>query len=115
MCTRNQALEILQRAYVMCNEALEKRVQEAYLYGSYARGDFHSESDVDILITANVDAQELAEYSCYHLISEVCSELSLEYDVTVSITVKPLDQFQRFRYALPYYSNVVNEGIRYTK
>ena len=115
MCTRNQALEILQRAYVMCTEVLDNRVQEAYLYGSYARGDFHSESDVDILITANVDAQELAEYSCYHLISEVCSELSLEYDVTVSITVKPLDHFQRFRYALPYYSNVVNEGIRYTK
>jgi len=43
----------------------------------------------------------------------VTSRLSLEHDITVSVTVKPLEQFQRYQTALPYYQNVVREGIRY--
>ena len=30
-----------------------------------------------------------------------------------SVTVKPLEQFRRYQTALPYYRNVVREGIRY--
>ena len=41
------------------------------------------------------------------------SRLSLEHDITVSVTVKPLEQFRRYQTALPYYRNVVREGIRY--
>lgn len=40
--------------------------------------------------------------------------LSLEHDIIVSVTVKPLEQFCRYQTALPYYQNVVWEGIRYT-
>lgn len=39
--------------------------------------------------------------------------MSLEHDITVSVTVKPLEQFRRYQTALPYYRNVVREGIRY--
>jgi len=113
MCTKAQALEILQRAYSMCNSALDNCVHEAYLYGSYARGDFHEESDIDILLTAAIDLDVLSEYKTQHIIADICSRLSLEYDVTVSITVKPTAHFNKFLYDLPYYRNVVNEGIRY--
>ena len=46
-------------------------------------------------------------------VAEVSSDLSLEHDVTVSIAVKPAEQFERYREVLPFYQNVVNEGIRY--
>ena len=45
--------------------------------------------------------------------TKVTSRLSLEHDITVSVTVKPLEQFRRYQTALPYYRNVVREGIRY--
>ena len=46
-------------------------------------------------------------------IAHVSSELSLKHDITVSIAVKPYAQFERFKMMLPYYRNVINEGIRY--
>jgi hypothetical protein len=45
------------------------------------------------------------------LISKISSRLSLEYDLTFSVTVKPLEQFVRYSSILPYYQNVIKEGI----
>ena len=41
------------------------------------------------------------------------SDLSLEHDITVSISVKPAEQFERLMNVLPFYQNVVREGIKY--
>ena len=49
MCTRNQAEEILHSVYHACSPIFG-RIHDAYLYGSYARGDFNPESDIDILL-----------------------------------------------------------------
>lgn len=47
MCTRNQAEEILHSVYHACSPIFG-RIHDAYLYGSYARGDFNPESDIDM-------------------------------------------------------------------
>ena len=48
MCTRNQAFEILKIVYHACDPILGHSIHDAILYGSYARGDFTAESDIDI-------------------------------------------------------------------
>lgn len=45
MCTRNQALDIFSQAYKMCGDLFADKLTDAYLYGSYARGDYDDESD----------------------------------------------------------------------
>ncbi len=111
MCTQNQAIGILGEVYASCNHIFDNSVKDAYLYGSYARGDYHSESDIDILLTVDMNSNEIAKYR--NAIASVTSDLSLKYDVTVSVTIKPLEQFLRFADVLPYYKNVIGEGIRY--
>ena len=111
MCTKNQAISILSQAYQRCLNLFSEKMSDAYLYGSYARGDFDDESDVDILITVDMNANDLAEVRSQ--VSKINSDLSLENDVTVSITTAPLEQFIKYRNILPYYQNVVREGIRY--
>lgn len=111
MCTQNQALHILGEVYHSCNPIFQNVVEDAFLYGSYARGDQHAESDVDILLTVRMDRAEIAKYR--KEIAAVASDLSLKHDITVSVTVKPLEQFRRFADVLPYYKNVLGEGIRY--
>ena len=111
MCTQNQAMGILAEVYNACNPILLNSIIDAYLYGSYARGDYHSESDVDILITANMSPSEIAKFR--NDIAVVTSDLSLKHDVTVSVTVKSLSQFNQYANVLPYYKNVIKEGIRY--
>ena len=111
MCTQNEAMLIFKEAVEACSKILDGRIKDAWLYGSYARGDFHEESDIDILLTVDMTDEELKEHR--HELSVVNSDLSMEHDVTVSVTAKPLDQFVRYVNTLPYYRNVLREGIAY--
>ena len=111
MCNTNHAISIMQEVFRSCNDLLGGRLDSGYLYGSYARGDYDQDSDVDIFLTANMTNDELSSYNS--AIAHVASKMSLEHDVTVSIIVDPASQFHRYQNALPYYRNIVNEGVLY--
>lgn len=111
MCTQKQAYAILTEVCNSCKTLSGVTMKEAYLYGSYARGDFHADSDVDILLIYDADAPKIA--TIRKDIAKVSSKVSLEHDVTVSVTAKPKEQFEKFSQTLPYYKNVLREGIRY--
>lgn len=110
MCTQNEAMIVLQEVYEGCR-AIFGKIEEAYLYGSYARGDFHEDSDIDILLTVEQSQSDISRHRSD--IAELSSDLSLEHDITVSISVKPAEQFERLMNVLPFYQNVVREGIKY--
>ena len=38
-------------------------VERIYLFGSYARGDFHIDSDVDIMILADTSPEEISYFA----------------------------------------------------
>ena len=109
MCTQRQALSILEEVYLQCGRCFPCAIQDAYLYGSYARGDYHAESDVDILLT--VDADDVAPLR--KIAASIASRISLEYDVMVSVSLKPAAQFRRHSNSQPFYQAVMREGIRY--
>ena len=111
MCDSSQAVAILGEVYRACNQAFQKKICDAWLYGSYARGDYNADSDVDILLTVDVEPEELPPYR--EITFDVCGELSLKHDILVSTTIKPLRQFQQYAHISPYYQNVQREGIRY--
>ena len=111
MCSQSQAIAILGEVYTTCNPILGNAITDAYLYGSYARGDYHAESDIDILLTVDLTPEAISKLRSRLAI--ITSELSLEHDITVSVTVKPLVQFKQYADVLPYYKNVLREGIRY--
>ena len=39
-----------------------KRIKKIILYGSYARGDFNKNSDIDLMILTDLDDEELKKY-----------------------------------------------------
>ena len=110
MC-KEDAVRVLGEVYRGCSSIFPVPIHDAYLYGSFARGDYHDESDVDILLTVDMDRQQIASYR--RAVSHVVSELSLRYDRTISVIVKPLALFERYREDLPFYRNVCTEGVRY--
>ena len=111
MCNQSQAIMIMGELYAFCQPVFGSSMKDAYLYGSYARGDYHVESDIDILLTVDLDPEQIARMRTR--VALITSELSLKHDITVSVTVKPFDQFVRYSKVLPYYKNVLGEGIRY--
>ena len=113
MCSTEEAVKILSEVYRTCNQVFDRKISDAWLYGSYARGDYDEDSDVDILLTVDVEPEELPRYR--KAVCHICSDLGLKHDVLLSPAVEPLQQFRKFRDALPYYQNVLKEGIRYAE
>lgn len=111
MCNKNEAISILSEVYNLCNPIFNNMIKQAFLYGSYARGDYHPESDVDILLAVDIPVEEISKYR--NSVATITSDLSLKYDVTVSVTVKSLDHFLKFAEVQPFYKNVLKEGVRY--
>lgn len=109
MCSKNESIDILKEVCVLSKDIYS--IKDAYLYGSYARGDFNENSDVDILLTVDATVDEISHRRFD--IAKITSSLSLKHDITVSVTVKPYTQFEKYKSVLPFYMNVISEGVRY--
>ena len=109
MLSQEQVKGLVREAFEMCRQQMP--VKSCWLYGSYARGDFDDESDVDILMSVSVPEEELRKYR--HAVADINSKLSLKYDITVSITVKTEENFVKYSRFVPYYKNVLREGQLY--
>lgn len=79
------------------------------LYGSYARGDYHQNSDIDVMILVSTPADKINSF--YDQVSDCAFELFMKYKVDISPVVKNIDHFNYWKEDLPYYRNVEQEGI----
>ena len=104
------ALKIASEISKTAKELLMQKLAAVIVYGSYARADFDEESDVDIIILADCPVQELDLYE--NAVCRAASRLSLEYDVTVSVTLRDLETFNKYKNVLPFYQNIEREGIK---
>lgn len=90
-------------------ELLKDDVYKINLYGSYAREDFTVESDIDIMILLNCDKEKIRSYR--KQISILASRIGLKNDVEVSLLLRDRESFEQDQDILPFYRNVVNEGV----
>ena len=110
MCTKNQLELILKSVAAEARKLLGNRMISVILYGSYARGDYDEESDIDILIVADVPREECWPYNVRLI--EQTAELELNNDVLLSTHIVERDVFERYGDVLPFYRKVLKEGIR---
>ena len=83
------------------------KLKAVYLYGSYARGDYRPGSDVDVMILLK-DYKNCKEQS---KISQLASDVSLEYDVTVSCIFIKQIQWETANNERPLIYNIHKEGV----
>ena len=108
MCTESQ-LSKISKAMVECYRVVYgSDIVEIILYGSYARGDYAEDSDIDIVAVVHGMRETLQEK--LKAVWDVSAELGLENDIVVSPTVIPYDEFMKYKQALPYYRNIAEEG-----
>ena len=89
--------------------ALGEKLHKIILFGSYASGDYNEDSDIDVMVLADIKEGETRVYRA--MINEVAHRVSLEYNALVTIFIKDNNLFYRYLDILPYYQNVNNEGV----
>lgn len=90
-------------------QLLEDNVYKIVLYGSYARGDFTKESDIDILILLNCAKEQVMQYR--KQISRLSSRIGLKNDIEISLLLRDRETFERGENILPFYRNIKEEGV----
>lgn len=101
---------LLRATYRGMESIFGDRMVSVILFGSYARGDFDSESDVDIAVLVDCSREELSQY--HPAIVSQMSRFMMEYDRLISVTDIPIADFNTYKEALPFYRNIDKEGVR---
>ena len=79
------------------------------LFGSYARGDFTDESDIDIFVIVDLAEDELIRFrkAMVHLTFET----NLEYDIDIEPVIMSLEEYCRWVETHPLLKDVQKDGV----
>lgn len=109
MCTHDELTIILKKMAEIYENVYGKDLIRVVLYGSYARGDYTNDSDIDIAAIVYGEREWLQRKLKY--VWEETADLELEFGTILSPTVIPYEEFEAYREDLPYYKNIACEGV----
>ena len=109
MCTKNELKHIVSELVKVYQSVYGDQIVKIVLYGSYARGNYDSESDVDMVALVRGDREVLQEQ--LKQVWDVSSELEIEFGTILSPAVISYEEYEQFVDILPYYKNIAEEGV----
>ncbi len=84
-----------------------QEIEQIFLYGSYARGDFREDSDVDIMVLLKKDPTLVDE----NFVNNLTFDYMYSYNFFFSIMLQNSNLFNRVIGFYPLFANIVNEGV----
>ena len=113
MCNEDLVNELLQKLSVYAQDIFGDKLKRVVLYGSYARGDYDEESDIDVMLMVDLSPDELNLYR--KQINDFCADLNVENSVFISPMLQSESMFDEWKDTLPFYQNIILEGINVYK
>ena len=99
----DQYIEILQKIY-------GNHLKTVILYGSYARGDYKADSDIDIMILLDLSDMDIKQYR--HELSGETFDFNMDHGLDIKPIAKSQQHFQNWVDVYPFYANVKKEGVK---
>ncbi len=91
------------------SKLLGNRLKKVILYGSYARGDYDKNSDLDIMILTDLTEEELIKYRMK--IRDIACDLEFDNDIVISPLVRNIEKYNNRIDIIPFYMNIQKEGV----
>lgn len=88
---------------------LGEKLTKIIVYGSYARGDYRENSDVDIMILTKLSEEEIRAIK--NDIYDLAFEVEMSTGIELSPIIKNEEQYEYWVDTLPFYRNVRDEGV----
>ncbi len=85
----------------------DTHIIKVILYGSYARGDFSKDSDIDIMILVDLDDIR----NCEDQIINMTYDFNMEHGTDIMPVVQNIEHFEYWKNAYIFYNNVNKEGM----
>lgn len=106
----SQSMKTLMEQYIaQIQRIYGSHLRKVILYGSYARGDFGPDSDIDIMILLDMSDLELKAYS------QKLSYMTYDFNMDNNLDIKPIakseEHFEKWVVNCPFYANVNKEGV----
>lgn len=86
-----------------------KDMSRVMIYGSYARGDYSKDSDIDVMILVKIPEDKIRDYT--DDVADCAFEYLMKYGIDISPVVKNEEHFNYWVDNLPYYRNIRDEGV----
>lgn len=100
---------LIEQYIVEIRKIYGSHLRKVILYGSYARGDFRPDSDVDIMILLDMSDLDLKAYS--QSLAYMTYDFNLDYDLDIKPIAKSEDHFKKWMGNYPFYTNIQKEGV----
>lgn len=84
-------------------------LERILVYGSYARGDYKENSDIDVMILVDDGDDEIKKK--FNDVCDLAFDYEMEYGIVISPLVKNIEHFMKWSEVLPFYRNVKQEGM----
>lgn len=102
--------QLIQQYVTNIHDIYGSHLRQIILYGSYARGDFRPDSDIDIMILLDLSDIDIKKYR--HQLSDMTFDFNMDYDVDIKPIAKSEEHYRKWVDNYPFYSNVNREGVR---
>ena len=90
-------------------EILGANLSKVIVYGSYARGDYRDNSDVDVMILVKLREEEIKRIE--NAVYDLAFDLEMSTGIDISPIIKNEAQYEYWVDTLPFYRNVKDEGV----
>lgn len=87
--------------------SFKNNVKELKLFGSYARGNYSNDSDIDIYMLYDESTTEDIDDK----ISEISVEYQIKYGIMINIYDMSINYYNKFKNISPLIKNIEKEGV----
>lgn len=90
-------------------QILGDQLKKIILYGSYARGDFRQDSDMDIMILADIQPSETSNYA--DRIYDVTYDFEMQYGMEINPSIQSVQTYEQWKNVYPFFMNIEKDGV----
>ena len=91
------------------SQILGDRLKRIILYGSYARGDFKQDSDMDIMILADIQPEEISNLA--DRIYDITYDFEVKYEMEINPSIQSIQVYEQWKGVYPFFMNIEKDGV----